>query len=37
MPFLCLTNGGGYLEKDKASSVNRILQIESSNLRIEGE
>lgn len=25
-PFLCLTNGGGYLEIDKANSLNSIFQ-----------
>ncbi|KAL4437748.1 hypothetical protein ABPG74_012423 [Tetrahymena malaccensis] len=30
IPFICLTNGGGMLEEDKAHSINEILNLQES-------
>jgi len=35
LPFILLTNGGGFTEEKKAEEINRVLGIEESNFRLE--
>ena len=35
LPFILLTNGGGFTEEKKAEEINRVLGIEENEFRLE--